>query len=194
VPQGVLNDFPSSSGPDPDTFIGIRILPKTQADIYLFSITGKFPPKPLVATPAYDGGPQLSFDAKWLLYQSNESGQWEIYVRRYPELDREWQVSEGGGLQPRWNRQTSEIYYRSRNQMIAVTFDGSGQEPAFGKPVTLFSGDYDFGQGASIANYDVTADGHFIMLRRSANGNKLSVILNWTEELRKIIAAGGTQE
>ena len=151
VQGGFLNDFPTSPGPDPDTFICIRIQPKTSSDVYLFSISGKFPPKPLITTPAYDGGAQLSPDGKWLLYQSNESGQWEIYVRRYPDLDREWQVSEGGGLQPRWNHQNSEIYYRTGRKMMAVTFDGSGTEPTFGKPVLLFEGDYDYGQGVSIA-------------------------------------------
>ena len=39
-------------------------------------------------TPAYEGSPHLSPDKRWLAYQSNASGQPEIYVRRYPELDR----------------------------------------------------------------------------------------------------------
>ena len=43
----------------------------------------------------------------------------------------------------------------------------------FGKPVALFAGDYDFGAGTSIANYDVAADGRFIMIRRGVNGGKL---------------------
>ena len=47
--------------------------------------------------------------------------------------------------------------------------------------------------GASIANYDVTADGRFIMIRRGPNGGKLSVVLNWTEELKQILAAGGVK-
>ena len=51
----------------------------------------------------------------------------------------------------------------------------------------------DFGQGISIANYDVTPDGHFIMLRRGANGGKLRVVVNWTEELKQILAAGGVR-
>src|SRR5262249_23801166 len=104
VPSGIINDYPSSPGPDPDSIVFGRIQAETSGDISLLSISGKFPPKPLLATPAYEGSAQLSPDGRWLLYQSNSSGQPEVYVRRFPALDREWQVSEGGGVQTRWSR------------------------------------------------------------------------------------------
>ena len=155
------------------------------------SISGAFEPKPLVVTPAYDGGPQLSPDGRWLLYQSDMSGQPEIYVRRYPALDRQWQVSEGGGVQARWSRSNKEIYYRSGKRIVAVALDASAPEPMFGKPTALFADDYDFGAGTSVANYDVTTDGRFLMIQRGPNGGKLRVVVNWTEELKRIIASGG---
>jgi Tol biopolymer transport system component len=191
VPLGTLNDFPSSPGPDSESYIATRIQPKTTGDVYLVSITGKFLPKPLIITPAYEGGPQLSPDKNWLLYQSNESGLAEIYVRQYPALDRQWQVSDSGGMQPRWNSSSSEIYYRNGKNMMAVAFDNSGTEPVFGKPTALFVDQYDFGQGLSIANYDVTSDGRFIMLRRGTQGSSLRVVLNWTEELKQKFAESG---
>jgi len=55
--------------------------------ILVLSISGKFQPKPLLVTPAYEGGAQLSPDGRWMVYQSNETGQPEIYVRRYPALE-----------------------------------------------------------------------------------------------------------
>ena len=188
-----MNDFPSSPGPDPDSFIVVRIRPETSGDIFLMSISGAFEPKPLIVTPAYEGGAQLSPDGRWLLYQSDASGRPEIYVRRYPALDRQWQVSEGGGVQARWSRNSREIYYRSGQRIVAAALDASGAEPVFGKPVALFADDYDFGAGASIANYDVTADGRFIMIRRGVNGGKLRVVINWTDELKQILASGGVR-
>lgn len=176
-----------------DTILIVRIQPETSADIFLMSIRGKFQPKPLVAGPAYEGGAQLSRDGKWLLYQSNQSGQQEIYVRRYPALDRTWQVSEGGGVQTRWSSTTREIYYRNGKNMMAVAFDGSQAEPTFGKPTALFPDEYDFGQGISIPNYDVTPEGRFIMLRSGSHGRALRAVINWTEELKKILAAGGVR-
>ncbi len=134
------------------------------------SIDGAYPPKPLVATPAYEGSPHLSPDKRWLVYQSNASGQPEIYVRRYPELDRAWPVSEGGGVQVRWSPTGREIFYRGGGQMMAVAFDGKGSEPVLGRPTALFADVYDFGQGLSIPNYDVTRDGRFLMLQRGCPG------------------------
>jgi eukaryotic-like serine/threonine-protein kinase len=193
VPGGIMNDYPSSPGPDPDSFIAVRISTDTSGDVFLMSISGAFEPKPLIATPAYEGGAQLSPDGRWLLYQSDASGRPEIYVRRYPGLDRPWQVSDGGGIQARWSRNNREIYYRSGTHIVAAALDASGAEPVFGKPVPLFTGDYDFGPGTSIANYDVTPDGRFILIRRGANGGRLRVVVNWTEELKRILASGGGQ-
>jgi len=191
VPGGTLGDYPTSPGPDPDSVIAVRIT--TWGDVFLLSISGGFEPKPLIVTPAYEGGAQLSPDGRWLLYQSDASGRPEIYVRRYPGLERQWQVSEGGGIQARWSRNNREIYYRSGRRMVAAALDASGTEPVFGKPVALFTDDYDFGPGVSIANYDVTPDGRFIMIRRGVNGGKLRLVINWTEELKQILAAGGVQ-
>jgi eukaryotic-like serine/threonine-protein kinase len=191
VPRATVNDYPSSPGTDPDSVLTVHISPETSGDVFLMSMSGAFEPKPLIVTPAYDGGPQLSPDGRWLLYQSDASGQAEIYVRRYPALDRQWQVSEGGGVQARWSRDNREIYYRGGGRIVAVSLAASGAEPVFGKPLPLFLDDYDFGGGASIANYDVTPDGRFIMIRRGANGGKLHLVANWTEELKRILATGG---
>jgi serine/threonine-protein kinase len=193
VPGGDVNTSPASPGADSGSFIAVRLRPDTGGDLYQFSIDGAYPPKPLVATPAYEGSPHLSPDKRWLVYQSNASGQPEIYVRKYPELDRAWPVSEGGGVQVRWSSTGREIYYRGGGQMMAVAFDGSRAEPVLGRPIPLFADVYDFGQGLSIPNYDVTRDGHFLMLQRGAQAGTLRVVLNWTEELKRTLAKGGAR-
>jgi hypothetical protein len=59
-----------------------------------------------------------------------------------------------------------------------------------GKPQALFRDEYDLGTGTTIANYDVTPEGRFLMLRRDAQGGHLRIILHWTEELkRKLVKA-----
>ncbi len=77
--------------------------------------------------------------------------------------------------------------------MMAVAASLSGAEPSFGKPTALFADEYNFGQGLSIPNYDVTRDGRFIMLRRGTHGSSLRVVIHWTEELKQILAAGGVR-
>ena len=86
-------------------------------------------------------------------------------------LGRWWRA---GALEP----QRKEIYYRGAK-------NDTSAEPKFGKPTTLFADEYDFGLGVSMANYDVTPDGHFAMLRRGSNGGKLRVVVNWQEELKQ---------
>jgi hypothetical protein len=189
----IANDYPSGPGPDPDSIFVTRIQAKTAGDVILLSMSGAFEPRPLIATRAYEGGAQLSPDKRWLVYVSNESGASEIYVRRSPALDRQWQVSEGGGIQPRWSASGREIYHRGGPKVTAVTFDGRSDVPVLGKPTPLFNDDYDLGQGITIANYDVTPDGRFVMLRRDAQGGQLHLVLNWTEELKRILARGGVR-
>jgi hypothetical protein len=83
-----------------------------------------------------------------------------------------------------------EIYHRGASSVSAVRFDGSGSEPVIGKPRPLFRDEYDLGLGITIANYDVTPDGKFLMLRRDAQGGHLRIVLNWTEDLKRALAQG----
>jgi len=187
VPHAGASDYASGSGPDPDSMLMVRIGTDTSGDIYLFSLSGAFMPRPLVTGRGYQGGGQLSPDGRWLLYQSDESGQPEIYVRAYPTLDRAWQVSEGGGTQPRWSRDGSEIVFRDALSMIAVAFDGGGARPVLGRPAPLFRQPFTFGQTISVPNYDVAPGGRFVMLRAEPTVAPFHVILNWTNELQRLL-------
>jgi hypothetical protein len=77
--------------------------------------------------------------------------------------------------------------------VTAVSFDGKADEPVLGKPLGLFEDEYDLGNSTTIANYDVTPEGRFLMLRRVAQGGHLRIVLNWTEELKRIFAKGGAR-
>ncbi len=89
--------------------------------------------------------------------------------------------------------ETREICYRAGSQLMAVEFRAESAEPVFGKPRALFADEYDFGEGLSIANYDITHDGRFIMLRRIADSGNLRVVVNWKDELIRLLGAGGTK-
>jgi hypothetical protein len=193
IPNTTVNDFPSAAGPAPDSILVTRIQPDTGGDAYLISITGAFEPRALVQSRAYDGGASFSPDRRWLLYQSAESGSAEIYVRPYPGLERAWQVSAGGGVQARWSPSGREVFYRNGSQMLAVSIDFSAREPVLRKPVLLFDQMYASSSSISTANYDVTPDGRFIMLRPLAGASRLILTTNWVDELTKALAAGAPQ-
>ncbi len=184
VKDSNAGDYPSSAGRDPDDMLAVRTTTGLSGEIYLFSLSGAYPPKALVSGPGYQGGAQLSADGRWLLYQSDETGQSEVYVRAYPALDRAWQVSVGGGVQARWGAGGRELFYRTGNPMVAVTFDGRGAAPVLGKPQILFDQPFEYGQGISIANYDVLPDGRFVMLRAEPGSVPFHVIRHWADGLK----------
>jgi Tol biopolymer transport system component len=193
LPGATVNDYPASPGPDLDSMLTVRVRPGSAGDIVLTSIGGTVPERPLLESPGYEGGPALSPDGRWLLYQSNESGDPEIYVRRYPELERSWQVSEGGGAQAAWSRDGREIYYRAGGRFMAATFDGRAVEPLLGRPAMLFADEYDIGPGITSRNYDLLPDGRFVFLRRTPASGRVHVVLNWLPELERRLAAGGVR-
>ena len=80
----------------------------------------------LMHSPASEGEPTLSPDGHWLAYTSDESGQPEIYVRRFPGLEGRWQLSDGGGINPRWSPDGRELFYRWRSSLFAVGIRAEG--------------------------------------------------------------------
>jgi Tol biopolymer transport system component/predicted Ser/Thr protein kinase len=116
--------------------------------------------RPLAAGAASQTNGQISPDGKWLAYASNESGDWEIYVTTFPAAQGKWQISRGGGSEPRWRGDSQAIFYLGPGQMLTetpVTTDGSFSTAA---PRNLFS----IRGRAPISNsdlftYDVAPDG-----------------------------------
>ena len=167
--------------------------PDTSNDIYELSLRGDPTPRPLLKTPAYEGGPQLSPDGRWLAYASDESGRYEIYVQPYPGPSGKWQISTEGGTEPVWNRNGHELFYRSGNKMMTVDI---ATQPSFatGKPKVLFAGQY-VPTPVTFPNYDVSPDGQrFLMLKASdqaqAAPTQINVVLNWFEELKRRVPSG----
>ena len=88
-------------------------VPKRGRDIQALSLDGSRRVKSIVHSPGHDGTAEVSPDGRWLAYDSNESGQFEVYVRPYPDADKaRWQVSVDGGRQPLWSRDGRELFYR----------------------------------------------------------------------------------
>jgi serine/threonine protein kinase/Tol biopolymer transport system component len=180
-------DLPCSVSPDGDTLAFMRQDAQTSRDIYVLSLRGPPRPRPVVSTPAFEGGPQFSPDGHWMAYASDESGQMQVYVRPFPGPDRRWPVSTQGGTQPLWNRNGKEIFYRLGNKMMVVDVSG-GVDLTLSQPRQLFDQRYVF-QNVSLANYDVSPDGQrFLMLKDETGSGRLNIVLNWTEELKRLVA------
>jgi eukaryotic-like serine/threonine-protein kinase len=139
------------------------------------------------------GAPQFSPDGRWMAYVSDESGRFEIYVQPYPGPGGKYQISTDGGNEPVWNRNGRELFYRNGDKMMAVEIT---TEPSFsaGNPKMLFQGGY-VRTNASFPEYDVSPDGQrFLMLKPTelaqAAPTQIDVVLNWAEELKRLVKAG----
>jgi Tol biopolymer transport system component len=99
----------------------------TQEDIwYLDREDERGEPQLFLATPARDYRPRFSPDGNYVAYASDESGDFDIYLKRFPGGEGKWQVSTNGGDRPRWARDGRSIYYQQDNcdlMEVSVTFE-----------------------------------------------------------------------
>jgi eukaryotic-like serine/threonine-protein kinase len=132
---------------------------------------------------------QFSPDGRWMAYASNETGSWEIYVSPFLSGNGKWQVSSGGGQEPKWRQDGKELFYvSSEGKMMSVAVKtGASFEP--GSPVALFQTHRRQPVSAlDVFSYDVSADGQkFLVITKvdEANAAPLSVLLNWASEMEK---------
>jgi len=191
IPNTSVADIPTSISPDGRTLAFIRQTSETGGDVYTLSLGSDTQPAPLVKTSGYDGGGQFSPDGGWMAYVSNESGAFEVSVRPYPGPDRKIQVSTQGGTHPRWNRNGKELFYRSGNRMMVVDLSTS-PDLKLSTPRVLFEQRYAFGSAQTVPNYDVSPDGQrFLMVKDESSAGRLNIILNWFDELNRLVPPTG---
>jgi len=149
--------------------------------------------QPFLRTPSNEGGPRFSPDGRWLVYMSDDSGSYQIYVQPYPGPGGKWQITTEGGTEPVWNPNGRELFYRSGDKMMVVDI---ASQPGFsaGKPRMLFEGRYELSPVQN-ANYDVSPDGQrFLMLKTGESAGaaptQINVVLNWFEELKQKVPTG----
>jgi len=139
----------------------------------------------LVPGKAHHSHGQISPDGKWLAYASDESGTWEVYVTTFPAAQGKWQVSQGGGTEPRWLGNGKEIFYIAANGMLTavpVTTDGGFSS---GSPRDLFTvrGRARI-SSTDLYSYDVSQDGRRFIVnkyQKPASVPPLEIVLNATK-------------
>jgi serine/threonine protein kinase len=125
---------------------------------------------------------QISPDGKWVAYASDESGTWEIYVTSFPGAAGKWQVSRGGGSEPRWRGDGKEIFYIAPSGILtAVPVNGEGIF-ATGTPTPLFQvhGRAPI-SSTDVFTYDVAKNGQRFLVNRYVKPEHvppLTILLN----------------
>ena len=145
-------------------------------------------PEPLLATEFNERNGEISPDGRWLAYQSNVSGQSEIYVRPFPNVQNgQWLISSGGGTRPLWGPDGRELFYLAPGARLMAV--GVESEPSFAPGIAeeVFGGYY---VGAPGRTYDISPDGkRFLMIKESGSASSTEFILvqNWFEELKRLV-------
>ncbi len=142
--------------------------PKTGRDLWALPMSGTDrKPIEVVRTPFEELNGQFSPDARWVAYETNESGRFEIVVQPFPVPTGKWQVSTGGGIQPRWRADGKELYFIAPDgKLMAASITAAGATFSTGTPVPLFPVGLVPGLGANNQQYAVSRDGRFLINQR----------------------------
>jgi len=166
--------------------------------VWIMPLTGDREPRPFAKSRFPVGAGKFSPDGNWVVYCSMESGKAEIYVQPWPGPGAKIQISSEGGMDPIWRRDGKEIFYRNASKMMAVP-DSTQVSFQAGRPQMLWEGEYMFGlssscglRGVTFTSYDVSLDGQrFLMIKdndQNMYATKIVVVVNWAEELKRIMA------
>jgi eukaryotic-like serine/threonine-protein kinase len=139
-------------------------------------------PKPFLETRGSDRSGQISPDGKWVAYASTESGDWEIYVTTFPGAAGKWQVSRGGGTEPRWRGDGKELYYIGQSGMLMAATVSTEGGFSSGTPVPLFPlRGRTHVSTTDIYTYDAAKDGQRFLVNRFVKADHpipLTIVLN----------------
>jgi Tol biopolymer transport system component len=167
--------------------------PQTGRDIWILPLQGEKKPDQFLATPANERSAVFSPDCNWIAYASDESGRDEVYVQQFPKSSKGPKaVSTHGGREPVWSPDGKELYYRRRNQLVAVPLKIS---PTFmpGQERVLFEGSFAEDIGGRNQYYCVSPDNQRFLIVRQGDGTtpqSLRVVFNWFEELKRLVPTG----
>jgi hypothetical protein len=180
---------------------GVRVLfweagGKTATDVMMLSLEKGRRVQPLIQGPLVDRNPEVSPDGQWLAYESNDSGQLQVFVRPFPDVNKgKIQVSTVGGAQPLWARNGQELFYIAPGGVLMSVPVKRGTTWTAGTPTRLFQAPYFRGGGGSDSRtYDASPDGkRFLMIKQDVPGNqpaaRIVVVQHWLEELKRLVPA-----
>jgi serine/threonine-protein kinase len=196
-----LTDSPNTQASHGFTPDGKRLVLRedsavTGQDLAVLDLEGERRVTTLLGTPFNERNGELSPDGRWLAYESDETGRFEVYIRRFPDVEAlKRQVSRDGGRQPLWSPTGRELFYRDpRGAVVGVTTSMGADAAAFGPPAILVPAGYFDGTGGVLGRtYDVSADGRRFLMIKPVKGDEevpapaIIVVQHWLDELKRLV-------
>ncbi|MFN2386837.1 MAG: protein kinase, partial [Thermoanaerobaculia bacterium] len=160
---------------------------QTGSDIMALPLFGDREPIPYLASEFEERYARFSPDARHVVYSSDESGVYEIYVQPFPGPGGKLQISPQGGVQPRWRSDGSEIFYVARDgRMMAAPVSARSGSLSVGDPRPLFQTSILPEALTASSEYVVTADGQRFLVAVPPPETLVfpaTVVLNWAAQL-----------
>ncbi len=158
--------------------------PAVDMDVWTVPLDGDRTPVALVRTPFEERDAQFSPDGTWVAYQSNESGQYEVYMQPFGRSGERLRISSRGGVQARWRADGRELFYLTLNgelTAVPLAWSDGGRTVTPGSPAPLFTARVGSIQGISRHSYVVSADGERFLfdVLFERQPPPISIILNW---------------
>jgi serine/threonine protein kinase/Tol biopolymer transport system component len=160
---------------------------KTKYDIWALPMFGDNKPFPFIHSEFNEPAATFSPDGHWVAFESDESGNFEIYLTPFPAGGGKWQVSQGGGVQPIWNRDGHTLYYVAPGgKLMAVSIAEKDSAVEIGTPHMLFQTTI-ADAGAFGRAYSVMPDGKRFLVEKQERGTAppLTLVANWTSGLKR---------
>ncbi len=154
-----------------------------QDDLWYLELGKKSEPQPILRTPADEDCGRISPDGAYIAYDSDESGEDQIYLKRFPSGEGKWPVSIDGGYRPRWSAKGDELFWINGGDLMVVDVQ-LGTEPTLGNPRVLFS--YEPRWMLEWLEFDMTADAQRFLLVAPEEEidwpNEIRLVENWFVE------------
>ena len=182
--------------PDGRRLIFTETIPKTGEDVMQVELDGTHRVTPLVRSSFGERNGIISPDGRWLAYEANDSGRFEIYVRPFPDVNSgHWQVSTNGGARPLWARSGQELVYASATGALMRVGVERGASWSATPPTMLVKEGYlTIPSGNSGRSYDISSDGQRFLMIKEGGGTdqtaappQLIVVQHWVEELKRLV-------
>jgi eukaryotic-like serine/threonine-protein kinase len=186
--------YPTAVSPDGGRLIFSEEDPRTGNDVMVIELDGTRRITPLVQSPFIERNGIISPDGRWLAYEADESGRFEVYVRPFPLVNSgRWDVSTAGGTRPIWTRSGQELIYVSPTGALMRVGVVRGPSWAATTPTLVVKEGYFTIPSWWGRSYDISPDGQrFLMIKEGgADGTaapaSLIVVQHWFEELKRLV-------
>jgi eukaryotic-like serine/threonine-protein kinase len=186
-------EIPVSWSPDGRHIVFSRFKPAGSAgvDTWLLALSGEVKASPFIETPFDKAQARISPNGRWIAYTTNDSGTYQVVVQSFPDPNGgKWQITAQGGIEPKWRRDGSELYYLGFDgnlMSVPVKQAGAGRTFEAGTPQVLFHTPVRVSRTQSPRDrrYDVAPDGRFLISvpTTSSAGAPVTVLVNWASAL-----------